>query len=125
MLFCPSALTVARGGALQMSAELTSRPRLPPFKVIVKRVDRSVGEVVEKGADALFSGTDLALENDPDRAASKRSDEIGQAMHRGAQVDVAAKRLIEQRGIGDRLAVDRSGRAAFGLELRAGADSLM
>ena len=40
----------------------------------------------------------------------------------GAQVDRAAQRLVEQRGVGDGLAVGRVGGAALGVEARPGAD---
>ena len=56
MLFCPSALTVAKGGALQMSDELTKRPFLPPSSTIVKRSMGASGRSLKSVRIPCFAG---------------------------------------------------------------------
>ena len=92
---------------------------MPPLSFITKRVDRGVGQVVEEGLDAApLGGADAALEDDLDRARAQVGDQVGQLVGRGAQVDVAAQRFVEQRRKGDGVAVDGACGAGLGVELR-------
>src|SRR5262249_12897339 len=56
MLFWPSALTVASGGATQMFAELTRRPLLPPSRVITKRLIGASGTPLKSAPIPCFAG---------------------------------------------------------------------
>ena len=79
MLFWASALTLTSGGEAQMSVELTSRPRLPPSRVITKRSSGSSGRSVNWVSDAaLARGPDRALDDDADRPGVEVGDQVGE-----------------------------------------------
>src|SRR5262249_25323254 len=77
----------------------------------------------EDGPDArLLGGAYLPFQDDVDRTAVQGGDQVGELVRGGAQIDVAAQRIVEERGVGDGGAVDRSLRAAVRIEVGPGAD---
>ena len=87
--------------------------------------DGDVGHRFEGVSERSFDRVRFAGELDLDRLARgpvEADDQVGQFVARGAQVDVAAQLIVEQRRRRRGGAVDRSLRTLVGCELDPGAD---